>query len=145
MKALAALLVMGMAVPAMAADGESGKPAKQRLTCTRDYASQTRLGTKVCRPADERPGKSASAAAGTPKPGPSIRTETVAPAGPEAAVAASTTATPPKKEKLICRRQESSVSRLGGGPRICKTAAEWRGQPAQDDSEKLLMHEAKGR
>jgi hypothetical protein len=134
MKALATLLVMGMAVPATAAQqGDSGKPDKPRQICTRDYASQTRLGSKVCRPAEEKRAKAAPAAAAT-----AAKPVQVASAG-------EVTATAPKKEKKICKRQESSVSRLGGGPRICKTAAEWRGLPAQDDSEKLLMHEAKGR
>jgi hypothetical protein len=151
MKALAALLVIGMAVPAMAAqEGDSGKPAKQRMVCKRDPASQTRLGTRVCRPAAERPSKSARTAATATSPKPAkVRSETAASVetGPAPVQVASTevTVTPPKKEKKICKRQESTVSRMGTGPKICKTAAEWRNAPIQDDSEKLLMNEAKGR
>ncbi len=92
MKALAAaLLVMGMVVPAAAQQGDAGERASA-----------------------------------------------------QAAPATAATAQP-KKEKKICKRQESSVSRLGGGPRICKTAAEWRDAPVQDDSEKLLMNEGNNR
>ncbi|HEX8571551.1 MAG TPA: hypothetical protein VF759_02240 [Allosphingosinicella sp.] len=140
-----------MAVPAMAAnEGDSGKPDKPRLVCKRDYASQSRLGTKVCRPADEKRNKAApaAAAAARPKPAAKIRTDSVAAPAPAPELTAQpvqVASAAAKPEKKICKRQESSVSRLGAGPKICRTAAEWRRQPAQDDSEKLLMHEAKGR
>jgi hypothetical protein len=155
MKALAALLVIGMAVPAMAAqEGDSAKPAKPRMICKRDPASQTRLGTRVCRPAAEKPSKSARTAptTTTPKPATKVPAETfaasagAAPAPVQVASEATVTAEQPK-EKKICKRQASSVSRLGAGPRICKTVAEWRrsGQSIPDDSEKLQMNEGKGR
>jgi hypothetical protein len=138
MKVLAAFLVIGMAVPAMAApEGGAGKPAKERAICKRDYASQTRLGAKVCRPAEEKRVKAA------PAPAPA---GTAAPV--QVASATTVTVPGPKKEKKICKRQESSTSRLGAGPKVCMTVAEWRrrnGEPAQDDSEKLLMNQGTGR
>ncbi len=150
MKALAALLAMGMAVPATAGEeGDAGKPAKPRLVCKRDYSSTSRLGAgpKVCRAAGEKRGKAArevrSETAAVPAP---LSAPAVTQARPvQVASAAEVTVTPPRKEKKICKRQESSVSRLGAGPRICKTAAEWRGMPVLDDREKLQMNEAKGR
>ena len=153
MKALAVLLAIGMAVPAMAAqEGESGKPAKQRMVCKRDPASQTRLGTKICRPVGERPSKAARTVptTTTTKPAAKVRSETTAapaeaaPAPVHVASAAELTVAAPKKEKKICKRQESTVSRMGAGPKICMTASEWRrrnGEPVQDDSEKLLMNQ----
>ncbi|HLL30296.1 MAG TPA: hypothetical protein VK403_04800 [Allosphingosinicella sp.] len=145
-----------MAVPAMAAqESDAGKPAKERVVCTRDVASHSRQGTKICRSADDRRG-TAPAAAAAPKPAEKARTETAAapaPAGtasPAVQVASATavTGTEPKKEKKICKRKESTTSRLGAGPMICKTAAEWRrlnGEPSEVDTDKLLMSEGKGR
>ncbi|MBV8687629.1 MAG: hypothetical protein JOZ90_08215 [Alphaproteobacteria bacterium] len=51
----------------------------------------------------------------------------------QGAPAATPEAAPPPKEKLICKRDESSSTRLGAGPKICKTAAQWLGKraPAQ--------------
>ena len=37
-----------------------------------------------------------------------------------------------KKDRLICKRDDATESRLGS-KRICKTAAQWRGEKSNDD------------
>lgn len=39
---------------------------------------------------------------------------------------ATPTPAPAKEERKICRRMEQTGSRMGGGQRICHTAAEWQ-------------------
>ena len=37
-----------------------------------------------------------------------------------------TAPTPAKEERKICKRMEQTGSRMGGGQRVCHTAAEWK-------------------